>query len=190
MSPVARERTVGDRIRELRGVRGISIRKLAVRTAFSASFISQVENGQASPSIHSLERLAEALGVTLGEFFAPPERRGVQDLIVKAGARQQLISSWSNAQIDALAPMGGDRPLEPVLMTLEPGGRSGSHPHPHLMEEFGYVIEGEVCLALGDERHLLGAGDAATIPANQARFWENVGTISARVLVVAARFRR
>jgi len=31
--------------------------------------------------------------------------------------------------------MGGDRRLEPVLMTLEPGGRSGSRPHPHLMEE-------------------------------------------------------
>ena len=188
--PLVRERVVGDRVRELRTETGISLRKLADQTNFSASFISQVENGQASPSINSLERIAGALGVTLGEFFTALRPGATTDLIVRAIDRPQLTSAWSNAQIDALGSMGHDRRMEPVLMTLEPGGRSGKHPHPHVMEEFAFVLEGEVQLTLGEDVHLLRAGDSATIPPQRPRCWENAGGTAARVLIVSARNAR
>jgi quercetin dioxygenase-like cupin family protein/DNA-binding XRE family transcriptional regulator len=180
---------VGERLRQLREEKRISVRKLAELTEFSASFISQVENGQASPSIGSLERIAAAVGVTLGEFFAVPARAGKAGLVVRAGARDHLESGWSNAQIEALAPMSGERKLEPVLITLEPGGRSGKHPHTHTMEEFAFVLEGRVRLTLGEDGHDLEAGDAVTIPPDQARAWDNTGTGPARILVVSARVR-
>ena len=185
MSPVGPKR-VGERLRQLREERRISLRKLAELTEFSASFISQVENGQASPSIGSLERIASAVGVTLGEFFAAPgaERPG---LVVRAAARKNLESAWSNAQIEALAPMAVGRKLEPVIITLEAGGRSGKRPHPHAMEEFAFVLDGRVRLTLGEETHDLEAGDAVTIPPADARAWENTGSASARILVVSAR---
>jgi transcriptional regulator with XRE-family HTH domain len=189
MSSDAGPKRVGERLRQLREDRGISLRKLAELTEFSASFISQVENGQASPSIGSLERIASAVGVTLGEFFAAPRGEG-PGLVVRASARQNLESAWSNAQIEALAPMAVGRKLEPVIITLEAGGRSGKRPHPHAMEEFAFVLEGTVRLTLGDETHELGAGDAVTIPPEHARAWENTGPVSARILVVSARIAR
>ena len=60
--------------------------------------------------------------------------------------------------------------LEPLLITLEPGGRSGKHPYPHPREEFGFVVEGRVSLTLGPETHLLAAGDAG----DQAGRWERL----------------
>ena len=63
------QRQLGERIRQLRTGRGLSVRTLAATTGFSPSFISQVEHGQVSPSIASLERIATALGVTLGGLF-------------------------------------------------------------------------------------------------------------------------
>jgi XRE family transcriptional regulator, regulator of sulfur utilization len=186
MSPVSGPNTVGERLRQLREERQISLRKLAELTDFSASFISQVENGQASPSIGSLERIAAAVGVTLGQFFATPagDHAG---LIVRAADRGHLTSGWSNAQIDALAPMSAARRLEPVLITLEAGGRSGKRPYPHAMEEFAYVLEGEVRLTLGTEVHELQAGDAVTITPEQDRAWENPGSARAQILVVSSR---
>jgi XRE family transcriptional regulator, regulator of sulfur utilization len=186
MSPLVGQKAVGERLRQLRTERKISVRKLAELTDFSASFISQVENGQASPSIGSLERIATAVGVTLGEFFALSDRPEA-GLIVRAAARKQLTSSWSNAQIDALAPMASGRKLEPVLITLEPGGRSGKRPHPHAMEEFAFVLEGDVRLTLGEEVHHLRAGDAVTITPDQPRAWENPGSVPVRILVVSSR---
>jgi XRE family transcriptional regulator, regulator of sulfur utilization len=188
MSPGSGAKNVGERLRQLREERRISVRKLAELTEFSASFISQVENGQASPSIGSLERIASAVGVTLGEFFAAPS--GGQQLIVRAAAREHLESAWSNARLDALGPMSGGRRLEPVLITLEPGGRSGKRPHAHAMEEFAFVLEGRVRLTLGEEEHALEAGDAVTITPDQPRAWENTGSTAARILVVSARILR
>src|SRR5262249_42610633 len=130
--------TVGAWVRQLRSERRMSLRALAAQTDFSPSFISQIENGVVSPSITSMEEIAPALGVTLGEFFGAAAK-GEGGLIVRAGDRLQMSSQWSQGRIEALAPMTGRR-LEPVLITLEPGGRSGKHPYPHNSEEFAFVL--------------------------------------------------
>jgi ribosome-binding protein aMBF1 (putative translation factor) len=53
MSASLTQQAVGEYVRRLRTGRSLSVRELAARTGFSPSFISQVENGQASPSISS-----------------------------------------------------------------------------------------------------------------------------------------
>ena len=60
---------IGEHIRRLRLRRHTSVRAFAAQTGFSPSFISQLENGQVTPSLGSLQKIAETLGVTLGEFF-------------------------------------------------------------------------------------------------------------------------
>jgi len=101
MSPV----NVGERIRQLRLGFGMSMRALAAQTGFSPSLISQVEKGHVTPSIGSLERIAMALGVSLGQFFAEPKRSPV--VRVRARARPQLTSTWSPVSIEALGPLDG-----------------------------------------------------------------------------------
>lgn len=81
---------VRDAVRRLREARGLSVRTLASKCGFSASFISQVELGQASPSIASLDRIAAALGVTLGEFFQAVTPSGPS--IIRAAERQVMQS--------------------------------------------------------------------------------------------------
>jgi transcriptional regulator with XRE-family HTH domain len=188
MSPLISEKEMGARLRQLRSARKVSVRRLAELTEFSASFISQVENGQASPSISSLERIAGALGVTLGEFFTAADRTGDAHLLVRDGGRRQLRSSWSIAQIEALGPMDGDRPLEPIVITLESGGRSGKRPRTHTMEQFAFVLKGKVLLRVDDRIYALKAGDAVTILRRQERLWENKGRSPARILIVSVRF--
>ncbi|HVS04161.1 MAG TPA: helix-turn-helix transcriptional regulator, partial [Thermoanaerobaculia bacterium] len=63
------ETTIGETLQRLRLAQGLSLRTLAGRAGFSPSFLSQVENGQSSPSIASLDRLAQALGLRLVDFF-------------------------------------------------------------------------------------------------------------------------
>ena len=89
---------VGGRIRQLRLGLGMSVRALAAKTGFSPSLISQAENGQVTPSIGSLERIAMALGVSLGKFFAEPETSTVH--LVRASARPKLTSELCRQPID------------------------------------------------------------------------------------------
>lgn len=185
--PPLKQQVVGERVRHLRLAAGISLRTLAAQTDFSPSFISQVENGLVSPSIASMEKIARTLGVTLGEFFsAAAEGEGV--LIVRATDRTQASSLWSHAQIEPLAPLTAARKFEPVLITLQPGGRSSKHPVAPGKEEFAYLIEGELVLTLGPEELALGPGDAVTIRPQELRKWENTSAEPARFLVVTSRF--
>jgi transcriptional regulator with XRE-family HTH domain len=182
--PRLRQQAVGDLVRRLREQRGLSLRALAGATDFSPSFLSQLENGQVSPSIGSMERIANTLGVTLGEFFNSlgSNEGGV---VSRAADRVLLESKWSRATLEALTPMRGNRPIEPFLITIEPGGRTGKHPTGQSRGEFAFVLEGEVDLTLGPDTYRLAEGDAATVLRGELRRWTNKGGARTRILVIA-----
>jgi transcriptional regulator with XRE-family HTH domain len=181
----SREQQVGDHLREVRTRQGFSVRALAARAGCSPSFISQVEHGRASPSISSLERLVQALGMTLGDFF----RTNTPPVVVRSHERTALAHARSRAQIEALAPVGVGAALEPLLITLEPGGQSDSQPYAPGGDEFAFVCEGDVQLTVGEMVHRLTRGDAATFSGESPPHWENVGREPARIVMVRARAR-
>ena len=178
---------IGEHIRRRRLRRHVSVRAFAAQTGFSPSFISQLENGQVSPSLGSLQKIAEALGVTLGEFFAATASDAEEDLIVRQSERRRLDSTWTDAHLEALGSMTRCRRLEPVLAIFGPGGRSGKRVHSHSREEFAFVLRGRVTLTLGDEESELVAGDAVTLPAHALHRWENTGQEPVEVLMVSSR---
>ena len=143
---------VGERIRQLRLDSGMSVRTLATKSGFSPSLISQVEHGQVMPSIGSLERIAMALGVSLSTFFAELDPSATR--LVRASARPQLTSTWSPVSIEALGSLDGSGTLEPIMLIMAPGGRSGIFPATPGGEKFALLIEGEVTLTLGDQVHV------------------------------------
>jgi len=179
-----KQEVIGRHVRQLRARAGLSARALGSRTGFSASFISQMENGLVSPSIGSMQKIAAALGVTLGEFFTAAGE-GATGTIVRARDRTRFESNWSSADLQLL---GASRRLEAVLIALDPGGRSGKHPssgHDH--EEFAFVIKGPLALTLGPSRHVLRTGDSVIFLPGELRLWENAGRSAARLMLVALR---
>ena len=189
ISDGASEHRVGGIIRALRAGKDLSVRTLAARSGFSPSFLSQVEHGQASPSIASLEKIAAALGVTLSEFFArePGVPEAPSLTIVRAGDRPEITSGWSRGTLAALGPTAPGQALEPVMLTLEPDGRTGARPAGSEGQEFAIVWDGAVRLTLGDTAHALAAGDAVTFTSATPHGWENVGPTRARILFVGIR---
>lgn len=179
------EQRVGEAVRRLRKARLLGVRELAIKSGFSAGFISQVELGQVSPSIASLERIAAALGITLGEFFQSAASSG--PFIVKKAERQVLQSKWSRARIEALGSKMGGGKLEALLVTLEPGGTSGSQLHAHETELLTVVFEGRVQLMFEDSVQSLRRGDAVVIPAGTLHRWRNASQKPTQLLKVTPR---
>jgi len=182
-NPVLKQEQVGAQVRRLREQARLSVRALAARTDFSPSFISQLENGQVSPSIHSMEKIANVLGVTLGAFFAAigPGQGG---LVLRRRDREPIPSSWSNAEIESLGRPSPQRRLSPLLISLAPGGRSGKHPVAHRTEEFALVLRGRVNLRVGPDEHSLSTGDSVTLLPGELRLWVNAGKTACQVLIV------
>lgn len=60
---------IGSRIKELRNSLGLSQEKLALKADIDRTYLAGIEQGKRNPSIKSLEKIVEALGVSFSEFF-------------------------------------------------------------------------------------------------------------------------
>jgi XRE family transcriptional regulator, regulator of sulfur utilization len=177
------EQTLGNSLRYLREQKAMSLRALAERTDFSASFLSQIENGQCSPSISSMEKIANALGVTLGQFFLSANQQPVN--VVRASERAHMALDWSRAEIASLGALSNGSQFRASMLTIQPGGLTGKHATSSTSDEFAMVFEGRVILKLQDGEQTLERGDSVTVVAGAVRQWRNESEIVAEILVVS-----
>jgi len=143
-----------------------------------------------------MERIAAALGVTMGQVFDGAERANPLAAVVRTDARVTITSEWSKGRIESLGTSSAGGRLESVLVTLAPGGKSGTRPYSSEREEFALVVEGSVVLTLAEhgrgegdpeQEYILQSGDAVTIRARAARRWQNLSRTPVKVVIVSAR---
>src|SRR5512145_1395989 len=77
---------VGQRLRILRDERDISMRALARRSGLSANALSMIERGLTSPSVSTLNKLANALEVPITAFFRQEPLR--EQIVYRKGAER------------------------------------------------------------------------------------------------------
>jgi XRE family transcriptional regulator, regulator of sulfur utilization len=177
------EHTLGNSLRYLRERQGISLRALADRTGFSASFLSQIENAQCSPSISSMEKIANALGITLGQFFLAANQQLVQ--VVRANHREPSAQDSSRAEIAPVGSFSCASQFRASMLIIKPGGLTGTHATASISDEFAMVFQGRVVLKLQEGEQILDRGDAVTVAAGTGRQWCNDSDATAEVLVVS-----
>jgi transcriptional regulator with XRE-family HTH domain len=177
------EQTLGSSLHRLREQQGISLRQLAERTSVSPSFLSQIENGQCSPSISSMEKIANALGVTLAQFFLSASPQPVN--IVRASDRAHMALDWSRAEIASLGSLASGPQFQASMLIIKPGGLTGKHVTASISTEFAFVFEGKVILQLQDGEQSLERGDSVTLLAGTNRQWRNETEDTAEILIIS-----
>ena len=169
---------IGNKIKELRHLCGLTQEELADRCELTKGYISQLENELVSPSIATLTDILDALGTNLSDFFAQKEEKVVfkkQDYFVKEGEESTI--TW-------LVPNSQKNEMEPVLLDLAPG-KETTQDMPHEGEEFGYVLSGEITLTYGKERFKVKKGESFYIISDKPHYLKNEGTTTAKVVWVA-----
>jgi transcriptional regulator with XRE-family HTH domain len=153
---------VGQRIRDLRRTRAMSLETVAVRTDLSIGFLSQIERGLSSPSLRVLATLADVLGVGIAGLFGARENTGaVPDAVVTRERQRPELNLWrTGISKQLLSPAGSDGRLNLFLVHLEPGGSTGDELYTHDGEEAGLVIEGKMKLTVDAESWTLKSGDS------------------------------
>jgi transcriptional regulator with XRE-family HTH domain len=152
---------VGERIRQLRRTRAMSLEAVAARTDLSIGFLSQIERGLSSPSLRVLATLADVLGVGIAGLFGAKENAGAPDKVVTRERQRAKLKLWrTGITKQLLSPAGSDGRLNLFLVQLEPGGSTGDELYTHDGEEAGLVIEGKMKLTVDAESWTLKHGDS------------------------------
>lgn len=171
---------LGERIKELRRQRSLTLRDLRARTGFSISFLSQVERGRSSLSISSLRAIGDALGVHLSYFFPPPP---AADHAIRVRDRRPFRLEGSPIRYTRLSGdvLGGT--LDPLIVTIPPRFRP-PEPFAHPGEEFAYILKGTLTMRIDTKTYVLRPGDAIHFSARTRHTWENRGRRSVVALWV------
>lgn len=153
------EQLIAKRIRELRLTRRLTLQQLAERAGFSRSFLSKLEHSHVSINVATLSKLADALGVPLGEIFQMNE--SVADVIyVPRGGGRSVSASPRKLpyEYEVLVPLGGRRQMEPVIISID-GRKAKFELREHPGEQLIYMLEGEMGYVCGTRSFVLRPGD-------------------------------
>ena len=160
------EASVGAAIRELRQRHGLTIAEVSEQANVSRGMLSKIENGQTTPGLDTLARIARALGVSMSMLFSRYDAPDGSAQHVKAGRGMETVrrGTKDGHTYQLLAYDRGPRKIfEPFLITIEDDSqRYPTFQHPG--NEFIYLLEGEVDYRCGQQTYLLEPGDSLSFP--------------------------
>lgn len=160
---------IGQKIKELRILKGLTQEELADRAELSKGFISQLERDLTSPSIATLIDILQCLGTDLKTFFNDSEDNQV--VFHKTDYFEKEDKELGN-KIEWIIPNAQKNMMEPILLTLEPGG--STYPdNPHEGEEFGYVLSGSVSIIIGSKVYKAQKGESFYFEAKYKHYLES-----------------
>jgi len=163
---------VGNRLRELRSERELSIRALARRSGLSANALSMIEREKTSPSVSTLYKLADGLGVPITSFFGKEAER---ETVVFVKADQRTRVPFQRGVWEGLGGESFVGRTEPFILTLESGANSGMHTMVHTGHEFVICLRGKLEYQVEENFYTLEAGDSLMFSARLRHRWRNTG---------------
>lgn len=176
---------VSTRLRELREGQGISMRTLATKSGLSANALSMIERGKTSPSVSTLYKLADALGISITAFFGvETEKKRV--VFIKSDERTRM--SFTRGVFEALGGEQFSGRVEPFMLTLESGASCGPHGMVHTGHEFIFCLRGQLDYYVEKEIFHLEAGDSLLFSSKLSHRWRNPSTRVTNALIVISGF--
>ena len=175
--------TLGEKIRELRRDKKMTLQDVAVMTGYSKALISRIENDSVSPSINSLVKIARALEIKLYALFAAVE--GKSPVIVKKKDRSSETLAGGKVRAEGLSDGAEDSKLAPVIMTFDPGADvSEGKAKTHFGEEWWHVLKGKLEAVVGENKYELGEGDSIYLKSSSPHKLRNPAKAKATALVL------
>ena len=178
------EKRLGERIKQLRLKKSMGLVELGRHTGLSASFLSQLETGRVVPTLRNLARISLVFSKDLSYFFEPEPKTLFR--VQRGKDRIRLPQSGTDDPsyyFESLGYLVPDRQLDPYFAEFLPH-MTGRRAHQHPGCEFLYVLDGELDIIHGENRHRLDAGDAVYFDANTPHSYSNACDVSAKALIV------
>ena len=170
--------TIGARVKQERLGRGWTLDQLAAAATVSRRMVVSVEQGTVNPSVGTLLRLSDALGVGLPALVEPPEPKPVK--LTRAGEGAEL---WSGAAGGRGVLVAGTTPPDVVELwdwTLGPGDRYASEAHAAGTKELVHVLEGRITVEVDEQVISLETGAALAFPGDLDHAYANPAEERAR----------
>lgn len=176
---------LGERLRLVRELNGLSQRELARRAGVTNSNVSLIEQGQISPSVGSLARLLDAIPLSLAQFFALEASAPVGSVV--RAEQTTRIERPDFGLVTEHLPLSTDNLRLLERYEFAPGADTGAVPLRLPGARAGWVLSGALELTLGVRCYTLNEGDGFNLPKGQSFRVRNLGVVPTVVMVTAGK---
>lgn len=162
---------IGQRVKQERRSRTWTLDQLAESSGVSRRMLASIEKGSANPSIGTLLRLSDALGIGLPGLVESATSNSAR--VTRRGTGAVL---WTGEGGGRGVLVAGTKPPDVVELwdwTLGPEDQHFSEPHSPGTKELLQVHEGSLAVSAGEQRFVLEPGDALTFLGDVAHSYRN-----------------
>ncbi|MCY0389352.1 helix-turn-helix domain-containing protein [Robbsia sp. Bb-Pol-6] len=179
----------GAKLRRYREERNLTLKELAENARVSIGILSQIERGLSSPSLKTVEKVRNALGLRIGDLFSDEktpadDQSSLGAIVCRQEERPQLHIPNNNIS-KALLHRNVSRVFEMMIITLPPGSSTRNSCYPS--EKGGMILKGEIEMTIGEETCTLHEGDSFLFDGNRTHNIANQTSMTAEVMWVVAK---
>jgi transcriptional regulator with XRE-family HTH domain len=174
---------IGRRIKHARQERGLTLKAVEASSGVSATHVSEIERGAASPTVGALLRIARALDRRPG-YFLEANEMGEVSVVTRADRVRESVGSGVTVERLSAGIPGGR--VQAIQLTLAPGQTRQPAPHAHAGVEAILVLSGRVSVSVDGAQHGLGPGDAIHFDAARPHAYGNESRDAAAVILWVA----
>jgi transcriptional regulator with XRE-family HTH domain len=171
-------RRIGQRLRDERQARNMSLDDLSRSSGVSRAALSQIETRKSSPSLSVMWKIAVGLGIPFAELLGSGENE--QGTVLRRADAQVLRSPDGRFETRPLMPSGTTPWVELYELRLSARAQQRSDAHAPGTREVLVVLSGSMRVTVGDGGFELEAGDSVAFRADQPHAYVNTGSSEAR----------
>jgi transcriptional regulator with XRE-family HTH domain len=165
----------GEKIREVRERKQMTIREVAEKAGVSESLISQIERNRISPAIDTLLGIIDILEIDPDFIFRDFKRDRSVHLVRAHEKKRALIDGVVYEQLSRTFSSSEEHAIEAYMLEIPPGGKSGNDEYGHIGNELGVIIQGKGEFTVGKQGIVLKKGDSISFSADAPHQLKNTG---------------
>ncbi len=175
---------IGKRLKELRDQKNMSLKELSEQSGVQIATLSRIENLKMTGTINSHLNIAKALGVELVDLYADAQQNEIPTQVTKPQATAESFTYNALASYEILTSQLFKKKMMPIILRIEPQGKTNPEQNPLGAERFVFVLEGEVAAYIGKDTYTLKTNSSLYFDASLEHHFENNGKKTAKVISV------
>jgi transcriptional regulator with XRE-family HTH domain len=166
----------GEKIREVRKRKRMTIRQVAEAAGVSESLISQIERNRISPAIDTLLRIIDILGIDPDFIFRDFKKNHTVNLVRSNDKKRAVIDGVVYEQLSHTPSSSEEHAIEAYFLEIAPGEKSDNDEYGHIGKELGVIISGKGEFTVGKQVIILKKGDSISFSADVPHQLRNTGS--------------
>jgi len=175
---------IGKRLKELRKSQGMSLTVLAEKSGVQIATLSRIEHMKMTGTIESHMNIAKALGIDITQLYAGIVKEEDKVDVGTARTRTDTFVHSDKSSYEILTSKVLNKKMMPILLKIDPDGRTNKEQNQPGSEKFVYVLEGKVEVMIDKKPYPLSKGHSLYFDASVAHYFVNKGKSTAKVICV------